>query len=86
MKKHITPKNDYLNSKNRLENALRDFCRILLRERMKEKGLPIATETLDETSENYGSELMWTVEICIHNLIETDIDNLRDIFGSLKDY
>lgn len=63
-----------------LECSLYDYSRTKLKERLKDEEIPISTSALDNAAKIYSEKLLNTVEICLSNLIETDISNLRVIF------
>ena len=67
-----------------LEGVLSDYSRYLMKERLKEEGIPISSETLDSVGEIYSEKLIKTIETCMSNLIETDVSNLKDIFNKIR--
>ena len=75
---------DATDAKLKVEAALCEYCAILLRDRLAEEGKVLTEETLKGAAELYAEKLINTVGISAHNLIETDIDNLRAIFERIK--
>ena len=67
-----------------LECVLCEYSRFLMKERLKEEGIPISSETLDSVGEIYSEKLVKTIETCMSNLIETDVSNLKNIFGIIR--
>ena len=68
-----------------LECLLYDYGRIELKERLGDEKIPISTSALDNAAEIYSEKLMKTLEICMSNLIEADVSNLRSIFEKIKE-
>ena len=71
-------------AKLKLEAALRDYCAILLSDRLAEEGKALTSDTLKGAAERYAEKLINTVEISAINLIEIDMDNLSAIFEKIK--
>lgn len=71
-------------AKIKLEAALRDYCAILLSNRLAEEGKALTSETLKGAAELYAEKLINTIEISAGNLIEIDMDNLSAIFEKIK--
>ena len=67
-----------------LECVIGDYSRYLMKERLKEEGIHISSETLDSVGEIYSEKLIKTLETCMSNLIETDVSNLKEIFDKIK--
>lgn len=67
-----------------LECVLCELSRFLMKERLKEEGIPISSETLDSVGEIYSEKLIKTIEICMSNLIETDVSNLKNIYKKIR--
>ncbi len=83
MRKDITQnyRQEYL---FQLECVIGDYSRYLMKERLKEEGIPISSETLDSVGEIYSEKLIKTIETCMSNLIETDVSNLKNIFNKIR--
>ena len=67
-----------------LECVIGDYSRYLMKERLREEGIPISSETLDSVGEIYSEKLIPTIETCMSNLIEIDVSNLKDIFEKIR--
>ena len=63
-----------------LECDISEYSRYLVKERLKKEGIPISSETLDNVGSIYSEELTTALDLCMSNLIETDVRILKDIY------
>ena len=66
-------------SKRQLENSLCEYSKYIFQSRMAEECIPITDTALDNAAEIYAENLLPTIDICLSNLIENDVSNLKSI-------